>query len=36
MLQNDIRFRRTGPDGGFINIESRDLEFTPDKKITVR
>jgi LysM repeat protein len=36
MLQNDIRFRRTGPDGGFINIESRDLEYTPDKKITVR
>jgi energy-coupling factor transporter ATP-binding protein EcfA2 len=36
MLQTDIRFRRTGPDGGFINIESRDLEYTPDKKITVR
>ena len=36
MIQNDVRFRRTGPDGGFVNIESRDLEYTPDKRITVR
>ncbi len=36
MLQNDIRFRRTGPNGGFINIESRDVEYTPDRKITVK
>lgn len=36
MLQNDIHFRRTGPNGGFVNIESRDVEYTPDRRITVR
>jgi LysM repeat protein len=36
MLQNDIHFRRTGPDGGFVNIDSRDLEYTPDSRITVK
>lgn len=36
MLQNDVRFRRTGPNGGFINIESRDVEYTPERKITVK
>lgn len=36
MLQNDIHFRRTGPDGGFVNIESRDVEYTPDRRITVK
>ncbi len=36
MLQNDIHFRRTGPNGGFVNIESRDVEYTPDKRITVK
>ncbi len=36
MLQNDIHFRRTGTEGGFVNIESRDVEYTPDKRITVK
>ena len=32
---NDVRFRRTGPNGGFINIESRDVSTHP-RKITVK
>ena len=36
MLQNDIHFRRTGTEGGFVNIESRDVEYTPEKRITVK
>lgn len=36
LLQSDIQLKKTGPDGGYINSATREIEYTKGYRISVR